>query len=52
MKTGVVVRVLEVVVVAIDRHLPRLLKEPSSFPHKYCGETGLSIVVSSENSQR
>jgi len=40
------VRFLEVGVVAIDGHVPRLLKGPCSFPHTYCGETGLSLVAS------
>lgn len=51
-KKGTVVRFLEVGVVAIEGHLPRLLKGPCFFPHKYCGETGLSLVASSELSQR
>lgn len=45
-------RFLEVGVVAVDGHLPRLLKGPCSFPHKHCGETELSVVASSELSQR
>lgn len=33
MKKGMVVRVLEVGVLAIDGHIPRFLKGPCFFPH-------------------
>lgn len=38
-------RISKVGVVAIDGHLPGLLKGPHPFPNGYYGETGFSIVV-------
>lgn len=38
-------RISKVGAVAIDGHLPGLLKGPRPFPNGYYGETGFSIVV-------